>query len=718
MERFFLFFQYTGGGRRRDRRLRNLLPLPYLLFVSSPHARQSSAIRFAGLALLVVPILLMATFRKSAFSISDLLYAGLLALHAGCALSFLVRGLSRGGLAVHRRSFFPVLYRAPEVLLTVSLVFLLFVYIYATNANMSYVQRFIATGGNLGLAPNSDQERLAAAVRFLPLLAADFSLFVFSRLFAGASPVPAAVKQFPVLAAVRPWALPLCMLSGVLYALCFPSFLSEDGFPALGYVCLIPLLVALQAEDAGWGVFLGTAFGLIQSMITNYWLGTFDLVSLQFQTGVSLVEYLPFMAITLPLARRAGKLSFLVFPAAWTLFDYLKSLGFLGYPWDMLGTSQYRAIPLIQISSITGVWGVTFLLTLFNAAAAEAIATLGAGKRPRTMPFAVVAATFCAALAWGAVRIAAVDSVLASAGTPVVRLALVQQNGDPRKDDYRRDFETLERLTDRSLSSTPDLVVWSETAFVANIRRWSAEDPAKEPLAALVRDFLAYQKSIGTWLLTGNDDYELVAGPQGEKRLDYNAAVLFSPDGRRVETYHKIHLVPFTEYFPYAKELPQVAALLKNFDVHLWEPGRRRVVFRTPSFSFSTPICFEDVFPSDVRAFVAAGADAIVNLSNDYWSLTHAEAMQHAVNGLFRAVENGKPLARAAASGLTCLVDPLGRITARAPLYEQALLTVDMKLPHLAPTPYALLGDWFPWVMAALLILTAGIAARRSRESR
>ena len=120
--------------------------------------------------------------------------------------------------------------------------------------------------------------------------------------------------------------------------------------------------------------------------------------------------------------------------------------------------------------------------------------------------------------------------------------------------------------------------------------------------------------------------------------------------------------------------------MLLSFDAYLWEPGDRRVVFHHPLFAFSTPICFEDVFPDDVRRFVREGAEVILNLSNDYWSLTEAEGMQHAANAVFRAVENGRPIARAAASGLTCMVDTHGRITARSPFYTESFLVVDVPL--------------------------------------
>jgi apolipoprotein N-acyltransferase len=170
-----------------------------------------------------------------------------------------------------------------------------------------------------------------------------------------------------------------------------------------------------------------------------------------------------------------------------------------------------------------------------------------------------------------------------------------------------------------------------------------------------------------------------------------------------METYHKIHLVPFTEYFPFKKQLPWLYHFLLSFDAYLWEPGERRVVFHHPLFTFSTPICFEDSFPNDVRLFVTEGAQVILNLSNDYWSQTDTEAMQHAANAVFRAVENRRPLARASASGLTCVVDTRGRIAVRGAFYEPSLLVVDVTLPRRNFTVYTMFGDWFPAAMALLL---------------
>ncbi len=626
-----------------------------------------------------------------------ILYEALLVLHlsgAAATLLFFLRARTGALTGV-------LLIRLPEILFSLTSVYFLFTYIYATNANMDYVQRFMSSHGNQLLAPDSAQERREAYLHFLPLLAFDALWYVAAR-----------VRRPSGEGWASAWALPLSIGSGILYALAFPSFLGTGGLPVLGWFCLVPLMVCLAGVPVGRGVFYGTLAGVLQTMISNYWLGTFNLLTLQFVSVVTALEYVPFMLLSLVIFRRGGRLGFLVFPAAWTVFDWLRSMGFLGYPWGMLGASQYPVIPIIQVASLTGVWGVTFLVILSNSVLAEYVRAALARVRVGPGPAIVLAASLVGCLAWAGVG--------ARSGNPPgrsVRLALVQQNDDPRKDDYREVFDTLRRLTDSSLGQRPDLIVWSETAFVPNIRRWSREDPKEFPLAALVRDFLAYQKGIGTWLLTGNDDYSFVTRDGVQERLDYNGSVLFAPDGERIETYHKIHLVPFTESFPYRKQLPGIYALLQSFDAYLWEPGDRRVVFRHPKFSFSTPICFEDAFPDDVRRFATAGAEVILNISNDYWSLTEAEGMQHAANAVFRAVENGRPLARASASGLTCLVDPRGRIRARTPLYQENLLIVDIPLSSPKKTLYTRWGDWFPAALGASLgvLLIGGILRRRSR---
>ena len=588
----------------------------------------------------------------------------------------------------------------PEFLFAYALILFLFAYIFASNANLDYVQRFIRSGGNLRLAMDTGAERLTAALRYAPFLLLNIGVYV------------AGWKERGPGSPVLRWALPLVLASSLLTALAFPSFAVLDGLGFLGWVCLVPLFAVLYRSGPGRGVFYGVLYGTVASILINYWLGTFSLVSLQIIILIQLVMYLAFMLVFIPAVKLVRpKYRFIMTACSWTVFEYLRSAGFVGYPWGLLGASQYAFRPIIQIASVTGVWGVSFLVVLVNAAAAET--ALRPAERPRTS-LAAAGVAVAAALLFGTGVLLLNPPRSPDGDEGEIRVALVQQNSDPRKHDYGETFDALRRLTDNALGEKPDLVVWSETAFVPNLRRWSREDPAVYPLAAMVREFLAYQESLKTWLVTGNDDYDIVPGADGrEERLNYNAAVLFSDTGRRTDTYHKIKLVPFTEYFPYRETLPWVYETLLAFDVHFWEPGTERTVFRHPKFAFSTPICFEDVFPGLVRGFVLEGAEVIVNLSNDYWSLTEAEAKQHAVHALFRAVENRRPLLRGTASGLTMHADPYGRILETLPYYEEGFLVARLRREDWRRTPFTRWGNWFPRAAAGAALVLILFSVRR-----
>jgi len=645
----------------------------------------------------------------------DYLYATILLAHLVCGL-LLIGVPSRA----RRTGSNPAgLYRVPEVLFVLSLLLYLFAYIFALNANMDYIQRFIASGGAVRLALDTRQERLAASVKFGPLLLVNAFFYLFWRI-RRASGFASALSR---------WALPIVLLSVLLAVVSFPSFFSLEGLGYIAFVALVPLLLVLQANSLGWGVFYGLTYGLLQTMLLNFWLGTYSLVTLQLVSLVFLLFYALFLIPTLWLYKNLRRIGFLILPMAWIAFEYLRSAGFLGYPWGFWGTTQYQFTTVVQIATLTGVWGVSFIVVLMNSGFAAALGSIliprgTAAVEVQPEPQAskglsallITSFLFVLCLVFGTISLGRLEM------QPVVkspRLALVQQNADPRKNDYRETFDTLISLTDEATRQDPDLIVWSETAFVPNIRRWSRMDPQVYSYAALVRDFLDYQKSLNRWLVTGNDDYELVLNGQGgELRLDYNASILFDPEGNRVRTYRKLRLVPFTESFPWKEQLPAAYNWLKERDVYLWEPGRERVVFSHPRFRFSTPICFEDAFPGDVRLFVQEGAEVIVNISNDYWSLTEVEAKQHGVNAFYRAVENRVPLIRASASGLTGYVDSAGRLVASLPYYEEGYLVVDVEIRKPTVTLYTLLGDWFPQgllaVFAVFLLLSAFPAVRRA----
>jgi apolipoprotein N-acyltransferase len=643
----------------------------------------------------------------------------------------------------------------------------LFAYIFALNANMDYVQRFIESGGNLQLALDTRTERLIATARFAPLLVLDLGLWIFSarrsRSDHAAGPGSAGYTGGGVISA---WSPVLTIVAVILSVLAQPSAARLDGIPLLGWFSLVPLFLVLrshvEAGRFGQAIWYGLLYGVLFTLVGNFWLGTFNLISLQAVGVIFFFFYGAFMPLAVGALEliRSPRLRPLVLPLAWTAFELARSSGFLGYPWLLVAHSQYRVLSLIQIAEIGGVWMVSFVVLLVNSLLAEAILAVGSGSDcceaddraddganeeaargtageasdelvhgvtnhgrlltrflPARGPMIAVVAVLAVSVLTG--------TVLRSIPVPSrgrVRLALIQQNSDPRKHEYARTLDSLSRLTDKALAYEPDLVVWSETAFVPNLRRWSEEDPRRYSLARLVREFIAYQQTLDTWLVTGNDDYRRVLDDEGQEveRHNFNAAVMFDPAGERRETYHKIKLVPFTEYFPFEEQFPWVYQMLLEFDVAFWTPGEERTVFEHPSFRFSTPICFEDVFPREVRGFALAGMEVIVNLTNDYWSLQEVAAQQHFVAALFRTVELRRPMVRSTASGVTSHIDAYGRIIATVPQYSEQYLVVDVDVPDGSRTTlYERWGDWFPLLAAFVLIVMGGASGvqRLRRET-
>ena len=255
-----------------------------------------------------------------------------------------------------------------------------------------------------------------------------------------------------------------------------------------------------------------------------------------------------------------------------------------------------------------------------------------------------------------------------------MRVACVQHNHDSWKggyNTYRSNFNNLKRYTTESLVTDPDLVIWSETAFVPSVAwhtTYDAEGTVWEDIHDLTIDFVEYAESIGVPLLTGNPK-SVIADPtqppydeEGNKNSkEYNTVILFQ-DGEIKGEYIKQHLVPFTEHFPYEKQLPWLYKLLKAMDYNWWIPGTEATVFELNGVHFSTPICYEDSFSVLNAEYVASGAEIIINMTNDNWSKKASAEWQHAEIAAFRSVETRKSMIRGTNSGITCLVVPTGEI--------------------------------------------------------
>jgi len=519
-------------------------------------------------------------------------------------------------------------------------------------------------------------------------------------------------------AAIASVGLELLLLAGaaLIFALSFPSFLSQWGWFPLAFIALTPVFIVVHR--AGWvrTVLYGAFFGFASYALYNYWLGSFHPLTLLIVPPIYSVYFLA----VFPLLKAADSLfpryGFILQALIWVAYEFAKIQGFLGYSYGVIGFSQYLFLPLARLSSVTGVWGVSLIVVFPSALLGNALKN-GFGEfvsflRRMRVPVLLYAAVFAAVAVFGLLNKTDLDSV------PRRKVVLVQQNVDPWKGGnktYAKTLEILTRLSRKALAEDPsiDIVIWSETSFVPAID-WHTRYRTDRVAFGLVKELREFLSPQTVPFVLGNDDGQLAKDERGRDiRVDYNAAILFDK-GEIVDIYRKLHLVPFTEDFPYKETLPQIYQWLKDADTHFWEKGDEYTVFEAGDVRFSTPICFEDTFPNLNRQFIRRGAEMLVNLTNDAWSKAVACEMQHMSIAAFRTLENKRTLVRSTNGGITCMIDPNGRITAMLPPFTEGYLIAEAPVYTASQTLYTRWGDWFAILVSilALLGLAGGLLYR------
>jgi apolipoprotein N-acyltransferase len=512
--------------------------------------------------------------------------------------------------------------------------------------------------------------------------------------------------------------LAVILSASLLFALSFPNLLVEKGIPLLAWIAYVPVFWVIYRAKPGACVFWGALYGYTAYGLFNYWLSVFHPLAGLIVGTIYLVYFavlFPFLKLALILFPRRG---YLVQWVIWIAYEYLRTLGFLGYSYGITGYSQWTVLPVLQIAAVFGVWGVSALVVFPSVFLAGALNEPGpsGGRavfirdffRRERIPAVIWLAALAGTLVYGFV------SPVDYSRADMANIALIQHNTDPWRGDmaqYRMNYRILKRLSLEALAEDPkpDLVVWSETAFVPRIY-WHTTYRTDPESYVLVRELLDFLKEQEVPFVLGNDDARRRVSPDGlVEQIDYNAAILYDR-GVEMGIYRKMHLVPFTEGFPYDKQFPWIYQALRNADTHFWEKGEEATVFEVTGFKFSTPICFEDTFGYLSREFVRNGADIIVNLTNDAWSRSLPAQNQHLSMAVFRAVENRRSMVRSTASGQTCGIDPNGKILAMAPPFAEAWLTVEV--PIVAGTSlYTRYGDMWArlFLLAVIIILPVGV---------
>ena len=404
--------------------------------------------------------------------------------------------------------------------------------------------------------------------------------------------------------------------------------------------------------------------------------------------------------------------------ALWVALEMVRARFLSGFPWNLLGASQARMLPLIQIASVTGVYGVSFLVVWFSAALFSAAALLAAGGRSVRWAKLEIVPPLLATVGivyWGLSYVLRPEPPAASLNVALVQPSIPQRViWDPDANSNR--FAKLLELSERALATKPDLLVWPEGAVPGAL----FDSPENyEAITNLVRRH-------GVWLVLNANDAELAPQPRSATDYnDFNAAFLVSPQGNFLARYRKQHLVIFGEYIPFARWLP---FLERWTGMGSFASGSGPVPFAMPALGCKTSvlICFEDVFPHLARRHVDDDTDFLLNLTNNGWFGESAAQWQHAASAVFRAIENGRPLVRCSNNGLTCWVDARGRVhgtyfEGTRDIYGPGfkLAAVPLLQGKASRTFYRTYGDVFGWLCVGVsgLLVAASFLRRKGARA-
>lgn len=516
----------------------------------------------------------------------------------------------------------------------------------------------------------------------------------------------------------RAWLL--AILSAILQILIFPL----PDFYVLGWIAIAPLLVALlHARPASplqlqagmkllparpWqGFALGYLCGILWYGGNCYWvystmkqyggIGTAGAAGLLFLFCLYLGLYHGLFGLLVSTtARTSERMALVLAPFLWVAVELARTR-ISGFPWDLLGITQVDNIPLARIARVTGVYGISFEIMVVNTAFAAAFMI----RRNRRMPLlvAAIAAAF----------VLQVGRWMPVPAFPADRTAvLVQANVPILENSWTRPYfeDTLSALG--NLSEDPpggerqhaDLIAWPESPspFYSNDAsfRNAISDVAKRARA---------------WMVVGNVGGDTTA----PKEEIFNSAALVSPAGDWTARYDKVHLVPFGEYVPFKNWLGFAGGLTK--EVGDFSHGVVRDPLQAGDEKLGVFICYESIFPDEVREFAAHGAQVFVNISNDGWYGDSGAYAQHLKQARMRAIENSRWLLRDTNTGVTAAIDPYGRVVESVPRKERTALVASYALEN-GTTLYTRHGDWLAYLCAIislgafLFALTSGKGKR------
>lgn len=476
----------------------------------------------------------------------------------------------------------------------------------------------------------------------------------------------------------------LALASGVALALSFPDY----NLPLLAWVAIGMLVVACCGAKSGEASLYGFLHGFVFIPICVPWVDTvmqqYGNVDPWASAGIvglmALVIGALMIIFSTAVARASRKslaLGCTLAPFLWVALEFARThFPYVGFPWNLTGYAATNSLALLQLTSITGIYGLSFVVAGYGSLAAYAV-MLRSGRAWKLL----------GGVTAGLLLIAAVGPRFVPEA-PAQHVAHLVQTNFPQSENYPSNWmalhagelDELEKISVDAARRAPGLIVWPEVPAP-----FSLQDPAFRARATLIAT------TADEDFLVGVVDWKQQEGKWNAS----NSAVLLDPAGQRTFTYDKVHLVPFGEYVPLRRWLTFAGRL--TADIADFTPGTVHNVGKLPGGTFGVFICYESVFPGEVRELTANGAQLLITISNDGWFGKSAARAQHMMMARVRAVEARRWLLRATNNGYSASVDPYGRYVARMEPDVRGQLDAPYDF-RTNLTLYARFGDWFSWL--------------------
>ncbi|MFC1535065.1 apolipoprotein N-acyltransferase [Thermodesulfobacteriota bacterium] len=495
-------------------------------------------------------------------------------------------------------------------------------------------------------------------------------------------------------------------LKKILYAILSGTMLTAAFPPArmewIAWFALLPLLKSLENESGSRAFRLGLYMGLAHYLTLIYWVifviaaygGLNIIVSAAILILLCLyLSLYPAIFSVMISHLKESRFRALMTAGTWVSLEFIRAKLLTGFPWCLLGYSQFRYPNLIQAADIVGVYGLSFLILTFNALIYLLLfeGDLRAKKTYKRLEMSIILILAIITIAYGHYRLSEYGSRLNSGNS--VRVAIIQGNIDQsvkwNPAYQKKTMDTYWRLTDIAGGYKPYLIVWPETAV---------------PL--FFQDNTEFTE--GIYEISGKSGAHLIFGSPAYKKENgaeryYNRTYHLSPKGALTGYYDKVHLVPFGEYVPMKRFFPFVHRLVQAAGD--FASGEEMSLLKLPGLPVGALICYEAIFPELSRKHVKKGAKILVNLTNDAWFGMTSAPYQHLIMSIFRAVENRRPLIRAANTGFSAFIDPVGKIVTQGDLFNEEVLFEDIKTGGNSLTFYSRYGDLFVYIILIICLI-------------